>query len=98
MRYLSCRDAGISAVAFHPARRMAVSSSYGGDFKVTLVQWQLYSEDPLCCKTYNFNMIFQVWVCNDEIQQKGQTLQNSGWACLAVGAYKYDHTLYFTGP
>ncbi|XP_023900086.1 uncharacterized protein LOC112011971 [Quercus suber] len=56
------RDAGISAVAFHPTRHMAVSSSYGGDFKV--------------------------WVCNDEIQQKGQTLQNSGWACLAVGAYK----------
>lgn len=92
MRYLSCRDAGISAVAFHPTRHMAVSSSYGGDFKVTSVEWQLYSEDPLCCETYNFNMIFQVWVCNDEIQQKGQTIQNSGWACLAVGAYKYDHT------
>lgn len=29
-----CRDAGISAVAFHPNRRAAVSSSYGGDFKV----------------------------------------------------------------
>ncbi|KAF5742893.1 WD repeat-containing protein 75 [Tripterygium wilfordii] len=28
------RDAGISAVAFHPTKRMAVSSSYGGDFKV----------------------------------------------------------------
>ncbi|XP_015899229.3 uncharacterized protein LOC107432272 [Ziziphus jujuba] len=28
------RDAGISAVAFHPTRKMAVSSSYGGDFKI----------------------------------------------------------------
>ncbi|GAV59567.1 WD40 domain-containing protein [Cephalotus follicularis] len=28
------RDAGISAIAFHPTSRMAVSSSYGGDFKV----------------------------------------------------------------
>ncbi|KAL9339352.1 hypothetical protein Peur_068367 [Populus x canadensis] len=28
------RDAGISAIAFHPTRAMAVSSSYGGDFKV----------------------------------------------------------------
>uniref|UniRef100_A0A2N9I1K3 WD repeat-containing protein 75 second beta-propeller domain-containing protein n=1 Tax=Fagus sylvatica TaxID=28930 RepID=A0A2N9I1K3_FAGSY len=55
------RDAGISAVAFHPIRHMAVSSSYGGDFKI--------------------------WVCND-IQQKDQMSQNSGWACLAVGAYK----------
>ncbi|CAK7337560.1 unnamed protein product [Dovyalis caffra] len=28
------RDAGISAIAFHPTRPVAVSSSYGGDFKV----------------------------------------------------------------
>ncbi|KAJ7979445.1 WD repeat-containing protein 75 [Quillaja saponaria] len=28
------RDAGISAVAFHPTRHMAASSSYGGDFKI----------------------------------------------------------------
>ncbi|KAK1257118.1 hypothetical protein QJS04_geneDACA023666 [Acorus gramineus] len=27
-------DAGISALAFHPSRSMAVSSSYGGDFKI----------------------------------------------------------------
>lgn len=30
------RDAHISAVAFHPTRHMAVSSSYGGDFKVIM--------------------------------------------------------------
>ncbi|MED6111039.1 hypothetical protein PIB30_048679 [Stylosanthes scabra] len=28
------RDVDISAVAFHPTRRMAVSTSYGGDFKI----------------------------------------------------------------
>lgn len=28
------RDAGVSGIAFHPTRRMAVSSSYGGDFKI----------------------------------------------------------------
>lgn len=28
------RDAGISALTFHPNRRMAVSTSYGGDFKI----------------------------------------------------------------
>uniref|UniRef100_A0A9I9DF46 WD repeat-containing protein 75 second beta-propeller domain-containing protein n=1 Tax=Cucumis melo TaxID=3656 RepID=A0A9I9DF46_CUCME len=28
------RDAGISALAFHPNRRMVVSTSYGGDFKM----------------------------------------------------------------
>lgn len=56
------RDAGISSVAFHPTRHVAVTSSYGGDFKI--------------------------WACSDEIQQKGWMLQNSGWACLAVGSYK----------
>ncbi|KAI3785890.1 hypothetical protein L1987_45016 [Smallanthus sonchifolius] len=30
------RDAGASAVAFHPIRGMAVSASYGGDFKFGL--------------------------------------------------------------
>lgn len=29
-----CRDAAISAIVFHPRKRMVVSSSYGGDFKV----------------------------------------------------------------
>ncbi|KAF3452775.1 hypothetical protein FNV43_RR03208 [Rhamnella rubrinervis] len=56
------RDAGVSAVAFHPTRNMAVSSSYGGDFKI--------------------------WVCKDDIQQKSEMLQNSGWMCHAVGSYK----------
>ncbi|CAL9223541.1 unnamed protein product [Arabidopsis halleri] len=28
------RDAGVSAIAFHPTRSMAVSTSFGGDFKI----------------------------------------------------------------
>lgn len=35
--FLFNRDAVISAAAFHPTRKMAVSSSYGGDFKVILM-------------------------------------------------------------
>jgi len=30
------RDAHISAITFHPTRHMAVTSSFGGDFKVFL--------------------------------------------------------------
>ena len=32
------RDAGISAVTFHPSGHMVASSSFGGDFKVILDQ------------------------------------------------------------
>ena len=35
--FLTCdgyRDAVVSAIIFHPSRVMAVSASYGGDFKV----------------------------------------------------------------
>ncbi|GAY37175.1 hypothetical protein CUMW_027030 [Citrus unshiu] len=39
------RDAGISAVAFHPNRRAAVSSSYGGDFKVWICNDELQQKD-----------------------------------------------------
>ncbi|XP_050373389.1 uncharacterized protein LOC126791037 isoform X2 [Argentina anserina] len=56
------RDAGISALAFHPTRQMVVSSSYGGDFKI--------------------------WISSDEIQQRKDALQHSGWMCHAVGSYK----------
>ncbi|CAI0394899.1 unnamed protein product [Linum tenue] len=37
------RDAGISAIVFHPNRRMAVSSSFGGDFKI----WTSNSGAPM---------------------------------------------------
>ncbi|KAH7572563.1 hypothetical protein JRO89_XS04G0275200 [Xanthoceras sorbifolium] len=41
------RDAGISAVAFHPTRRVAVSSSYGGDFKVWVCNDELEQKDVM---------------------------------------------------
>lgn len=83
------RDAHISSIAFHPTRHMAVSSSYGGDFKVIwkncYVCLGFVSGDNYLLYFY----IFQIWVCKEEIQQKGQMLQNSGWMCHAVGSYKY---------
>ncbi|XP_011043947.1 PREDICTED: WD repeat-containing protein 75-like [Populus euphratica] len=39
------RDAGISAIAFHPTRPMAVSSSYGGDFKVWICNKGIWKVD-----------------------------------------------------
>ncbi|XP_031265870.1 WD repeat-containing protein 75 isoform X2 [Pistacia vera] len=41
------RDAGISTVAFHPTRRLAVSSSYGGDFKVWICHDEFQQKDPM---------------------------------------------------
>ncbi|KAH9805892.1 transducin/WD40 repeat-like superfamily protein [Citrus sinensis] len=43
-KYLKC-SVGISAVAFHPNRRAAVSSSYGGDFKVWICNDELQQKD-----------------------------------------------------
>lgn len=87
------RDAGISAVAFHPNRRAAVSSSYGGDFKVILVAGILVVSSLFSQIVYSVIFLMcQVWICNDELQQKD--LQSSGWSCHAVGSYKYD-LLYF---
>ncbi|RVW33080.1 Retrovirus-related Pol polyprotein from transposon RE1 [Vitis vinifera] len=84
LKFLDIWDAGISAIAFHPTRHMAVSSSYGGDFKA-----------PKCkkeqgTKHLQFVLFSQIWACSHEIQQRDQTLQNSGWTCHAVGSYKYD--------
>jgi len=45
------RDANISAVAFNPTRRMAVSSSYGGDFKVII-------DNLLCMLRISFWCLF----------------------------------------
>ncbi|KAK1550487.1 hypothetical protein Q3G72_019966 [Acer saccharum] len=41
------RDARISAVAFHPTQRVAVSSSYGGDFKVWVCNDELEQKDVM---------------------------------------------------
>lgn len=42
------RDAGVSAIAFHPNGSMAVSASYGGDFKVWVRNGN--GEDKLRCR------------------------------------------------
>ncbi|KAI7755931.1 hypothetical protein M8C21_023302 [Ambrosia artemisiifolia] len=41
------RDAGVSAVAFHPTRGMAASASYGGDFKVWVSNNESRQSDKL---------------------------------------------------
>lgn len=83
------RDADISAVAFHPIRCMAVSSSFGGDFKViSEIDFFKYIFLPLNCMFCL--LILQIWVSNHGIQNKDQMPQSSGWTCYAVGSYKYS--------
>lgn len=41
------RDAGVSAITFHPAGNMAVSSSYGADFKIWVCNSGVQLEDPI---------------------------------------------------
>ncbi|XVE98784.1 hypothetical protein REPUB_Repub03eG0138500 [Reevesia pubescens] len=41
------REAGISAVTFHPSGHMAVSSSFGGDFKVWKCNTDSMQNDPM---------------------------------------------------
>nr|XP_043629244.1 WD repeat-containing protein 75 [Erigeron canadensis] len=45
------RDAGVSAIAFHPTRGMAVSASYGGDFKVWVSNHDVQQNDKLIQRT-----------------------------------------------
>eukprot|EP00268_Persea_americana_P020064 TRINITY_DN20334_c0_g1_i3.p1 TRINITY_DN20334_c0_g1~~TRINITY_DN20334_c0_g1_i3.p1 ORF type:complete len:812 (+),score=149.30 TRINITY_DN20334_c0_g1_i3:277-2712(+) len=40
-------DAGISALAFHPSRSMAVTSSYGGEFKVWILSHDIGQKDQM---------------------------------------------------
>lgn len=80
------RDAGVSAVAFHPTCGMAVSASYGGDFKVKKVF--LLFVQILKMHFYKLFMILQVWVSNHEIQQNDKMTQRARWACHAVGSYR----------
>ncbi|KAK2971977.1 hypothetical protein RJ640_004997 [Escallonia rubra] len=39
------RDAGVSGFAFHPTRRMAVSSSTGGEFKIWVSNYKIQQRD-----------------------------------------------------
>ncbi|KAM7495713.1 hypothetical protein LguiB_030322 [Lonicera macranthoides] len=41
------RDADVSAIAFHPTHRMAVSSSYGGDFKIWVSNHEIHQKDQM---------------------------------------------------
>ncbi|XP_058199418.1 uncharacterized protein LOC131314646 isoform X2 [Rhododendron vialii] len=45
------RESDISAIAFHPSSRMAVSSSYGGDFKVWICHHEIRRKDQMLQKT-----------------------------------------------
>ncbi|CAK9157783.1 unnamed protein product [Ilex paraguariensis] len=41
------RDAGVSGIGFHPTRHMAVSSSYGGDFKIWVRSHEVLQKDQM---------------------------------------------------
>ncbi|XP_024959966.1 WD repeat-containing protein 75 [Cynara cardunculus var. scolymus] len=45
------REAAVSAIAFHPTRGMAVSASYGGDFKVWVGNCESQQNDKLIQRT-----------------------------------------------
>ncbi|GFS45286.1 transducin/WD40 repeat-like superfamily protein [Actinidia rufa] len=45
------RDSGVSAIAFHPTRRMSVSTSYGGDFKIWVGNQDIQQKDKMLQKT-----------------------------------------------
>lgn len=55
------RDAGISALTFHPNRRMAVSTSYGGDFKVPLEKMKILCKSIFCNEIHFLN----IFLCLD---------------------------------
>ncbi|KAJ0755262.1 putative transcription factor WD40-like family [Helianthus annuus] len=76
------RDAGVSAVAFHPTRCMAASASYGGDFKVWVSNHDIQPNDKLIQRTR--------WACHavGSYQKKPMTaaaFSNDG-SVLAVAA------------
>lgn len=83
--------AGVSAIAFHPMKDMAVSSSQGGDFKVKLpcsYSCSLsFSVSPHTCTDlellYVNSVLFlvQIWI-------HGPANVKSGWRCQSVGSYK----------
>ncbi|KAL6998978.1 hypothetical protein U1Q18_000144 [Sarracenia purpurea var. burkii] len=50
------RESGVSAIAFHPTRHMAVSSSYGGDFKIWVSNHEIQRKDRMLQKTG--------WICH----------------------------------
>lgn len=71
---------------------MAVSTSLGGEFKVTCLIRS--SAGPLLSlyvsmKVHQLFLKLQAWVYYSDIQHKDQVHQKSGWRCQSVGSYKY---------
>lgn len=77
---------------------MAVSTSFGGDFKVVLktdftfisLCFFFLVKLSLCLLFVIIALLislslFQIWVCNSD---KNQTDKDSSWICHAVGSYK----------
>ncbi|WVZ91196.1 hypothetical protein U9M48_037400 [Paspalum notatum var. saurae] len=74
-------DAGVSAVAFRPGRNMAVSSSFGGNFKVWVQRLSSQSSD----KTY-----YSGWRCQSVGSYKNKPMTSAAFSAdgsvLAVAA------------
>ncbi|KAB2604837.1 WD repeat-containing protein 75-like [Pyrus ussuriensis x Pyrus communis] len=52
---------------------------------------EVYFRDQVqfCKENFHQNSrIQEIWVCSDELLQKHEVLQHSGWMCHAVGSYK----------
>lgn len=82
------REAGISAVVFHPNNDIAVSTSHGGDFKVCTL---FYRQSIYLYRNVTYDSIFmtiKVWVHSTSKQK--QFVQKYGWRCQSIGSYKYE--------
>ncbi|KAI3456714.1 hypothetical protein Pfo_013377 [Paulownia fortunei] len=77
-------EAGISSIAFRPTGHMAVSSSYGGDFKVWVHRHEIHPKDPTLQNTG--------WTCHaiGSYKKKSMTAAafSSDGSVLAVAAEK----------
>lgn len=76
------RDCAISAITFHPSRAMAVSSSYGGDFKIWVCNDVPQSKDRGC--------EYSSWVCHSVGSYKDKPMTAAAFSAdgsvLAVAA------------
>ncbi|KAL5065971.1 hypothetical protein RYX36_027708 [Vicia faba] len=76
------RDAHISAIVFHPTRHMAVSTSYGGDFKIWVCREETQHEDQT---PQNFS-----WMCHAVGSYKNKAMRAAAFSAdgsvLAVAA------------
>ncbi|KAI5414997.1 uncharacterized protein LOC127135035 [Lathyrus oleraceus] len=76
------RDAHISAIVFHPTRHMAVSTSYGGDFKIWVCREETQNKDQT---PQNFS-----WMCHAVGSYKNKAMSAAAFSAdgsvLAVAA------------